>query len=638
MAIQDLSEETRKELEKNIRVFLEENKSNFEDDKVDYQASRNYKSGRAFEREDENKMWDKTRGKVSVNYLRSYINSICSSYNDNPFGLSAKQIGPMSVPIEDINRVLEYVQLKCNVNDICAEVLKETLEEGQSYALVYHKPSKFSQNQYDIVVEKLDNRMVITDAKLKDNSDAENTLYVEVISKSKAKKLYKEFEGDTVNFRTEDLLSDYSWFDDDKDSSLITYYHKTDDGVEVISFVHDAIVDYTVLPIDYIPIVRCVGEEIDKDERKTWRGVIYTVGDLLKSINFSASLGQERIALNPNINYVMPLESITDTKSVASINSKNRSVLLYKSKDTDGSPLSPPIRQTNTVDMTDVKTSLDIAKGLITDVLGQTNASETKQMTAEEALIKKYDRENSKELYLKNLKEFSKSLGNVLLEFIGFIYNDKVIVDGGNTLPVISSIENVYISVDDGPLKQARNERTLKQLMAFSDLVGNNQSFGQIAPIIIDFLEVDEKTKEFLSSKYAVNNQTVIPPEVQQQMIAKDQQIQELSKSVASLQQALYEMQNDSKTAMAQTLAKIASEERQKQAELAWEKEKYILELQAKAGKLNFEAVENEKDRTLEAEKEYMKYNNELEKERLKAREMAQSIDVPLFTTSKFTS
>lgn len=647
MSIKDLEEENKKEIERNLRMFLEDFKEGFEDNKKDFEAARNYKSGRAFESEHDNKMWDKSRGKVCVNYVRNYINSIVSTYNDNPFGVSPKQIGMMSTPIEDIAKVMEYVQVKSNFNDICAQVLKETLEEGQSYSLVYHKPSKFNSEQYDIVIEKLDNRMVITDAKLADNSDAENTIYVETISKNKAKKLYKDYEDyDKLNFRSDDILSNFDWFDDNTEVALITYYHRTDKGVEVISYCHNSIVDYSVLPIDVIPIVRCVGEDVEINKRKTWRGVIYTVADLLRTINFTASLGQERVALNPNINYLMPEEGVTDIKSLASVNLKNRSVLVYKSKDSSGQPVSPPVRQNNSVDLTDIKTSIDINKGLISDVLGQIQGTETKQMTAEEALLKKYDKETSKEIYLKNLKEFSKSLGNVVLQYIGFIFDSQVMVEGGNYLPIIESIENVYITVDDGPLKATRNERTLRQLMAFANLTGTNESFSKIAPIVIDYLDIEPNAKQVLTSKFVQDpNANVIPPEVQQQMVAKDQQIQqltvqnqELSKSIASLQQALFEMQNDSKTQMDQTMAKIASAERMNIAKLQLEKEKFAMELQAKAGKLSVEVNEADKDRQLEAEKEFLKYNSQLESERQATREMASNIDNPLFTTSKFTS
>jgi hypothetical protein len=80
-----------------------------------------------------------------------------------------------------------------------------------------------------------------------------------------------------------------------------------------------------------------------------------------------------------------------------------------------------------------------------------------------------------------------------------------------------------------------------------------------------------------------------------------------------------------------QTQLKIASEERQFQAKLAWEREKYIMDLQAKAGKLTFDAIESKKDRELEATLEANKAMLELEKEREATRQSAMDIAVPLF-------
>ena len=118
-----------------------------------------------------------------------------------------------------------------------------------------------------------------------------------------------------------------------------------------------------------------------------------------------------------------------------------------------------------------------------------------------------------------------------------------------------------------------------------------------------------------------------LPPQVQQAMLQKDQalaasqaQIAELNKAVVQLQQALYELQDDSK-------AKILM----KQMDIASEEKIALWKIQAEAGQLNVELA-------TEAQMERDKMMLDLVKEREQTRREAMSVQTPLFTTSKFTS
>ena len=160
--------------------------------------------------------------------------------------------------------------------------------------------------------------------------------------------------------------------------------------------------------------------------------------------------------------------------------------------------------------------------------------------------------------------------------------------------------------------------------------------------------EIPDEIKQALAPMFGQDPQQNIQI-VQQQNAELNQQVQvlnqqletlqtEANKQISMLQQSLFEMQTDSKASMWETQQKIAADERKHIRDLQWEQKKFMLELQAKAGKLTFDAIEKEKDRRLESEISAQEMLIDLEKDRERTRQAAADIQLPVFTNSKFTA
>jgi len=176
----------------------------------------------------------------------------------------------------------------------------------------------------------------------------------------------------------------------------------------------------------------------------------------------------------------------------------------------------------------------------------------------------------------------------------------------------------------------------------------NPQAFNIVGPAILQLSEIPDDIKQALAPMFGQDPQQNIQM-VQQQNMELNQQVQvlnqqletlqtEANKQISMLQQSLFEMHTDSKASMWETQQKIAAEERKHMMDLQWEREKFMLELQAKAGKLTFDAVEKEKDRQLESEMAAQEMLVDLEKDRERTRQAAADIQLPVFTNSKFTA
>ena len=589
-----------------VKKFMKESADVFELNNEDFKVSKRVASGLGWGSEDR-KIWGDDRAEVTVNILRPYVNKLVAMYDSNPFGLGIKNIGPQQRDLSMYRYIMDYVMKTSDFNVIISDAIRETVNDGIAYVLAYHEDN--GSGSFDIKLKKLDNRSVFfsTDCKEANGSDAKMVVHADVIDKQEAKDLYDFTD---MEFRQIDILQGFDVIDSNKKQcGLITVYEKTTDGVKVSKIVHSKIVDTTLLPIKNIPIVRFYGEMVTLKDINNWRGAYYFVADLLRSINFYASLQQERVACSPTTGYLVASESLDGKDSqFAKINGAPRAYLAYKAYDQHNNQLPTPVKVQQEAQIADVTSSITGFQSIVTNILGDSGTTEPViNETAESVLLRKSNNEASISLYIRNAKDSSIAIGRVILQMIAMVFDVPRLINEVQVNPV-ESIDGLDVVVENGPIAASQKEKNVRQLVAFGQMVANNPEAAKLAPVIIENLDIDPKAKQFLIQTYGQNQQGQIPPQVQQQMAAKDQQVAqmttqmaEMQKTISQLQQALFEMQNDSRSKI--LIAQMNNENA----------------LKIEAMKANASQQELAMKLVAESEKQSAKLQTELQKEMIKA-------------------
>lgn len=582
--------DTESDLISRVKDFMSENKTVFSLNKDDIKVSRRIASGLGFG-EKERKIWGDDRAEVTVNVLRPVINKLVSSYDANPFQLDIK-----SRSNQDITAARELFQAVQNDNDfnvLISNAIRETADDGLSYLLAYHETNA---GGVDIKIKRLNNQSVFfpDDCKKANGSDAKMVVHADVIDKADAKEMYdlQDYE-----ISSNDLLQGYDIIDSTrKQCGLVTVYEKVADGVKVSKIIHSKVVDETLLPIKNIPVVRFYGEKVTLENKDNWRGIYHSVSNLLTDINFAASRQLESVAMAPSVAFILAEESLKSKDTQwANINGAPRAYATYKSVDDSGRELPKPERQNTNIDVSGYTALIASIQNLINTIIGDTASNEIAGTpTAEQILYMQSNSDASISGYIRNAKDSAVQLGELLLQFIAMAFEGIM-------------IEGLQVDAVNGPIAASVKDKNLRKLIAFSSMVASNPEVQKMAPVIIENLDIDAQAKRFLMQQYAPQTQAQIPPQVQQQMIAKDQQLaaqqkmlDDMKNQTAQLQMALFEYQKDSKASLIKAQMEIESKEKIE-----------MWKLQAAAGKL---AVDTETKKEMQSQQLIADYITELNK------------------------
>ena len=628
-----------------VKDFLDRRNPVIKRDQDDLKQSRSLSSGFAFtERDDEFRGED--RAKIVANVLRPWINTVISSYTANPFGVGVKRSNGMGAP--EMNMILDYVQSKCDFTDLAANILEAVLNDGYAYVLTTNEvddPETNSQYPHPILLDS--NRTFMDDSEDPTGADCDMAVYVSVIKKTKAESIYNI---DRYKLKqATDPFAEYNFLKDSINyTTIATVYEVVEDGVQVSKLCHGIEIDEPVIiaGMKRLPIVRIAGEKVYMPTTEQWhyRGAYWFVFDILRVINYQMSLHAERVAAAPTAKMMLDARVIAGNEDDwKNMNKQPKTYVKYNAVDEAGNTL--PIPQVFPVDKdnTDLISGVQSMTQMVTSILGAPTGEPPKNETEVSVLLRKSVSEATANRYIKALCEGLEAIGEVILQWLPTLFDVERNYNN-QMLQAINDISGYVVTVDSGPVIASQQSKTVAQLMAVDRLLASNPT-SKIIPVIIKNLDMPQEDKQIIIQQLGQAQQPVVDPAMQQAIAQKDQQLQqasamnqEASKQIAMLQQSLFEMQTDSKASMWETQQKIAADERKHVMDLQWEREKFMLELQAKAGKLTFDAVEKEKDRQLESEIAAREMLADLEKDRERTRQNAASIEVPVFTNSKFTA
>ena len=255
---------------------------------------------------------------------------------------------------------------------------------------------------------------------------------------------------------------------------------------------------------------------------------------------------------------------------------------------------------------------------LIKEALGRPSGEGRQNETAEAVLARKATAEASVSKYLSNLKKSMKALGRSILDYIAICYDVPRDIDGV-VIPQIS-ISGTVVTVDGGPTQATQREKSLQQVLLVGKMAvegGNAQAMTKIAPIAVQMSDMEPDVKQALMAAIGPQQAAQVPPEVQQQIQAAQAQLLEKDKSIAQLQQALFEMQTDSKASLLKAQMDNASRERIE-----------MWKLMAQGAQLDKELLAQSEMQTKELYADYMQAKE-------KAAEEAAKVQTPLFTNAR---
>jgi len=107
----------------------------------------------------------------------------------------------------------------------------------------------------------------------------------------------------------------------------------------------DQIIDSTIWPGKYIPIVRCIGEETTIDGIMDRKGHTRYMKDSQRMFNYNASSQVEFVALQGKTPWVASAQAIEEYESMwNTANTSNHSVLVYNGFDDSGNAITAPVR------------------------------------------------------------------------------------------------------------------------------------------------------------------------------------------------------------------------------------------------------------------------------------------------------
>lgn len=195
---------------------------------------------------------------------------------------------------------------------------------------------------------------------------------------------------------------------------------------------HDKPVDAKDWAGKYLPIIACVGKELNVDGEVIRKGIVRDLKDPARMVNYSYSESIQTVALQNKIPYIAAAEAIEDFEEYWKVaNTSNAAYLPYNAYDTEGNALPKPERQQPAVLPTAQVQLLQVSTEQMRAASGQQNANfGIKSEAASGVGIQrlKVQGETATFHFPDNLRRALQYEAKVLIDLIPKIYDTKRVV------------------------------------------------------------------------------------------------------------------------------------------------------------------------------------------------------------------
>lgn len=317
------------------------------------------------------------------------------------------------------------------------------------------------------------------------------------------------------------------------------------------------ILEKTIFPGSYIPLIPCYGKDIEIDGVRTIKGIVRDAKDSSRMNNYYTSAETEAIALVPRAPFIIAEGQIEGYEGIwSSANRRNYSYLPYKPTSIAGTVVGAPQRNsidtsTNAITQARMLASDDIkaVTGIHDAALGA-RSNETSGV----AIQRRTAQANTANFhFIDNLYRSIRHTGRILNEIIPTVYDAaqtvRIIGEEGeerivrineefsdNGKPVTYAMDKgkFDVTVDSGPSFQTKRQEAVASMLEMS------RSVPQLMQIAGDLMvknmdwpgasEISERLKKMLPPNLQdQKEQPEVDPQMQQQMQAAQQMIEQLT-------------------------------------------------------------------------------------------------------------
>lgn len=442
-----------------------------------------------------------------------------------------------------------------------------------------------------------------------DGSDCEYAAVVDYISNSKAKRLYGS---DVVNSDGTSTLTAIGnqWNVPVDCTPIVTYYEINEEGkVTVTKACGNKIINEPIeLNISRVPIFRFCYNEIRRNNKIDFNGIVDMTADLQFGMNLAYSTLLERANRTPKANFMMPAKSIDGLEEYyRKLQTKESLVCLYNG---DVAP-TPIIENYQTQDL---MATIDACNSLIANTLGIPSEGiqpMSVNQTATEILTQQANSESNVNSLYENAYQTIFSFTKTLCELFCWQFNiEKLptfkLVNGPETITKLQKKRQQLLAIsqllDDKSKKILAKEyistmdEDIKETL-LPDLIANSEDVMWVSDMD---KQVDPVAANTLNQMNAVLDQT--QDALEQALKAND----EMKKEIDMLNMQLM----NQKQQVLVDLIKHNDEMNLKEAELGIKAEEAQTELDSKQGQANVQMTKE----LISLEKEKMKLANEQQK------------------------
>jgi hypothetical protein len=361
------------------------------------------------------------------------------------------------------------------------------------------------------------------------------------------------------------------------------------------------ILEKTIWPGKYIPIIPTYGTESNINGKRTFKGVVEDAMDPARMYNVWTSAATEAIGLAPKAPYIAPVGSTKGFEHQwESANRKSHAVLYYNASGPGGTLIPPPQRQAFEPAVQAITQAAMLASDDIKAVTGIYDASlgnKSNETSGVAIQRRNVQAQTSNFHFIDNLTRSLRHTGRILIDLIPKVYDTartaRIIGDDGEQKVVRVNDPNLAegqdkpfmldagrydVTVDVGPSFQTKRQEAAASMLELSK---SAPQMMQIAPDLItknlDFpgaAELSERFKKTVDPRLLDDGkqQNEIPPQAKAQMDQMGQMLDQLNKQLNELQTERetkrVELESKERIAMAQiqadieiNLAKLGSQE-----------------------------------------------------------------------------
>lgn len=421
----------------------------------------------------------------SFTQYAKFTNAICSPFSKSPYHC---ELDDENGQYAQLQATIDEIENRNNFKFVVNQALRHACIQGVGYLIL-----SFDNNEIvpevvrDISLVALDPNVQSLNA-----DDADKGAVVNFISKAKAKRLY----GDDVYLNEDTYTLDdigSQWQVPDDSMPIVSYWEMNDHGtVDFYKVCGDLVIkDKVELPISRIPIFRMCFNEVVRNNKIDYNGIVDMTADLQYGLNIAYSTLLERANRSPKANYLMTPKMIDGLSDYyKKLQTKESLVALYNPD--NGEKPTPIIETYQTQDLMN---TIDSANNLMAQVIGVPIGGINPAMnsqTATEILVQQNNAESNVNSLYDNAADTLYSLTKTIIECLCYVDN----IDKMPTFKLIN-----------GPQIITRMMKRRQELLALSSIV-DDKTRTILAKHVAETFDAD--LKEPLVADIVANSQDVM--------------------------------------------------------------------------------------------------------------------------------